>query len=133
MLSGLVHNRQVLVVMLVAVIFMTTAGGALSSHMMMQDGAMMQDCPFMGVAALCNMSPLQHMAAWQTMFASTAPQLTALLILLVLSTVLSRFLDDFLVRRRSRPRLIFYIKSEVEIFDHVRLALARGLIHPKIY
>ncbi|MBY0473326.1 hypothetical protein K2Q00_03565 [Patescibacteria group bacterium] len=59
------------------------------SMIMGPDGNMtMSNCPFMsGQAAVCNMNPLEHIAAWQSMFTSTFQQNGSTLILLLLAAL----------------------------------------------
>jgi hypothetical protein len=53
------------------------------------DGTMaMSNCPFMsGQAVVCNMNPLEHIAAWQSMFTTTFQQNSSTLILLLLAAL----------------------------------------------
>ncbi len=52
-------------------VLMMNVGGVFSAGMMMDDNGMMHNCPYMGIAALCNMSPLEHLSQWQSMFSAT--------------------------------------------------------------
>lgn len=56
--------------------------------MPMDSGGHMTGCPFMGATAVCNMTPLEHMAAWQSMFTSTPAQAANVLTLLLLAATL---------------------------------------------
>ena len=118
---------------LCAIFVMMSVGGALSSEMMMQDDSMMP-CPYMGVATMCTMSPLEHMAGWQQMFVATAQQFGANTLLLLLALALV-FVT---VRGLFNPRFI-QTKSisrhryRERIFDPLRLAFARGRIHSKAF
>lgn len=126
--------RQKLVLGLLILAFLVIGNaGMVSTGMEMHEGQM-QNCPFMGITAICNMNPIEHMAAWQSLFAAIAPQLTIIGLLLLLSLLLiRRILHDFLKRRPLIKRSSFYYSREVEVFDNLRLAFARGLIHPKIF
>lgn len=126
-------SRRIILSLIVIVFLMVSVGGVLSMGMTMHDGKM-ENCPFMGVTSICKMDVFEHLATWQNMFSSIPQQLTTFALLLLLSLfLLARFLDDFLRHKRSLTRPVFYRFREVEIFDPLRLAFARGLIHPKIF
>ena len=93
------------------------------------------NCPFMGIVAICNMSPFEHIAAWQNMFASIPNQTIVLtLLLLALSFAFSRLLLFAFPRDGDRePQRLFSRAREPRVTDPLRLALARGIIHPKIF
>lgn len=108
-------------------------GGVLASPMTMQDGTM-QNCPFMGVSALCTMSIADHLAQWQDMFASiVSPITTVILLLLIALSIFLGFIEDFRIHKRPLIKFVSHHQREAQIFDTLRLAFARGLIHPKIY
>lgn len=119
--------------MLLTVIVSMTMGGVLSYEMMMSDGAM-HNCPYMGIASLCTMTALEHLSQWQQMFAATAQSLAvfALLLLLVMSAI-SRLVEDLFVSVQSPPRVASRYRYKESIANPLRLALARGLIHPKTF
>lgn len=130
------RGRQVIFVLILTFVLMMTVGGVVSAEMMMdKDGMMMHNCPFMGIAVLCEMSPLQHLMEWQSMFtASAQPLAVILLLLLVLAIALSQFLTRILMDRlHERPAPVFRYRYRQPVFDTLRLALARGIIHPKVY
>lgn len=110
-----------------------TMGGFFSYEMMMQDGTM-HNCPYMGVAALCNMTPLEHLSQWQQMFSATAQQLFTLALLSAFALLVTLFfVKDFFTSIESPPRGMSQYKYRERIFDPLRLAFARGIVHPKVY
>jgi len=97
-------------------------------------------CPLMpGMSSLCQMNPLEHIAAWQSMFAAIPKQydmLASLLLLLVASFAIG----TFLMRRVAYPPPMFtarqkltYRQSNIPFTDSLREALADGILHPKVY
>jgi hypothetical protein len=117
--------------LLVTLVLMMSVGGIFSAQMMMEDG--MHDCPFMGIAALCEMSPLQHLSEWQSMFATTFQQFSTFALLLLLALALTwRFADQFFLPKPTKIFVPRYRYRE-RVFDPLKLAFARGLIHPKVF
>jgi hypothetical protein len=95
--------------------------------------AMQQDCPYMGETGYCNMNVSEHLASWQQLFSTTLEHFSTLSLLPLLTLfVLTYFFVDRLVRRRAEQPLLERWRSR-ELFDSLRLALARGIIHPKLY
>ena len=127
-----VRSRYILVCALVIVVLMMTAGGVLSSGMMMQDGTMV-NCPYMGIASLCKMDVFQHLSAWQQMFVSTVPPFAVFVVLVLIALLLSHFFEDFLAYKPPSAKPLLYHRHSCEIFDPLKLAFSRGLIHPKIF
>ena len=132
MFINTIRSKKVLLSLLIVALLMMSTWGAASLGMTMQDGKMMENCPFMGVPAICNMSPLEHLSAWQHMFASTMPQFIMFALLLLMTVLLSRFFENFLEYKPPTARPVFYHWYEFAVFDPLKLAFARGLIHPKI-
>lgn len=131
----MIYKRNILLIVLLSFIMMMNVGGALSNQIMMEEG-MMADCPYMGVAAICTMTPLQHFSEWQQMFTATAQSMTlmSVLLLLALTAALSGLfrhiaVPNTLIEFRARHRY----RYRENIFDSLRLALARGIIHTKVY
>jgi hypothetical protein len=73
------------VLLLAVFVSATSAGCFLSSDMSMKDGKM-APCPYMGMTAVCNMTPFEHITAWQSAFAAI-PVETAMMLLFVLFTL----------------------------------------------
>lgn len=64
--------KPLFVLAVVAMLLTASFGGA---HVGMDPDmqGQMSGCPFMGMSAICNMTPLEHITAWQNMF-TTLPQ-----------------------------------------------------------
>lgn len=116
---------------LLALLLVMNVGGAISAGMMMDDGSM-QPCPFMDVPTLCNMSPLEHMSEWQSMFAATVQQFATTSLLLVLTLAVLWYFAGFLFVPK-RTELLPRFRYRERVFDPLRLAFARGIIHPKVF
>ena len=101
----------------------------------MNSKGQMANCPFMGVTAICNMTPFEHIAAWQSMFTSIPQQSTGLTLLFaLLSFALARLFIVHLARDADETtQRVSYFDREPTVFDPLRLAFARGIIHPKIF
>lgn len=128
-----VFGKKMVFLVLIAVILTMTVGGFYTAEMMTMDGGMMHNCPFMGVPALCNMTPLAHLAEWQNMFSTTVQQMTLISLLLLLAfAVVWHFVRDLFVPKRTEVFIPRYREAE-HIFDPLKLAFARGLIHPKVF
>ena len=125
------RSREILLPLILITFLMVSVGGVLSSGMM-QDGNMAH-CPFMGITAICNMNALEHLSGWQRLFTMTPHSFTTLILLLLLSFVVGRFVPILLRRKRVPQQPIFYVRYFDEVFDPMKLAFARGLIHPKVF
>ena len=139
MLTSLGHSRHLVLLLFVMVLSMSTMGGVISSEMMLYDGTM-QNCPFMGVAALCQMNPLEHLVAWQSMFSAIATNAANVFLLLLLLTLIllmrivgrlpfKEHLDRLAVRERqyTRHSLAFAHANPLQE------ALSQGILNPKVY
>ena len=125
-------NKKTFFIILLAAVLMMPFGGFLSSEMMMEDGVM-HPCPYMGVAGICTMTPLEHVSQWQQMFTTTVQPMTtfALLLLLAITVFLHVAEKLFVPKRleRFRPR---YRYGE-RVFDLMQRLFARGILHSKAY
>lgn len=99
------------------------------------DGNMaMNNCYMPGMTLICSMTPIQHISEWQRMFTTTIQQMptTVLLLLLALTIGLSQFLIRLLTPKPKEGPIQNYRYRE-RVFDPLRLAFARGIIHPKVF
>lgn len=122
---------------LVLISYLFAGGGGISHSMMMTDHCIdgMTCCPFMGdIASVCNMSPLDHLSAWQNMFAAIPMQRVAILLLLLSALFFMLRFGEYLRLFYPTPQRI-YIRPDPEIatYDSLRRFIARGLMHPKIF
>lgn len=87
---------------------------------------------------MCQMNPLEHIAAWQSMFTAVPSQND---VLLLLATLLALALGALFLANLSTappkviiPRLSFaYYKRYIPIFDPLQEAFSNGILHPKIF
>lgn len=116
--------------------FFAASFGVMHIGMTTDDHGHMHSCPFMGMTAICDMSPLEHVSAWQSAYATIilTDMLGALLSVLVLAfawIVLSGAKPLYIcstvpVRRADYAELLFYSRP-------LKDALMRGIVHPKPY
>ncbi len=94
----------------------------------------MAGCPFMEMTAVCQMSPFEHIAAWQNMFTATANEsaLATLLLLLFAAIVFVRSLyRSFSPEIRA---LSFYRPPKFFLFRHsLQEAFSNGVLNSKAY
>ena len=132
-------TKRLLFSALIVVVLSMSMWGAVSTGMMMQDGTM-QNCPFMGVTALCNMNLLEHLTAWQSMFNAIPASIASVFLLLSLLALV------FLAYGRVRE--LFYESIDslavlVQLYARRSLAFAYanslqqafsdGILNPKVY
>ena len=127
-----VFSKKVAFTLLIAVILMMGVGGVFSSEMMMDDGGVMHNCPFMGMTTICDMSPLVHLSKWQEMFATTVQQVGIALLMLLAMALLPR-VSERLPPSKDRAIPSARYRYKEKYFDPLRLAFARGIIHSKAY
>lgn len=112
--------------------FMATFGGAVSAGMMSMDGKM-SDCPYMGMSGYCTMDVSEHLAQWQQLFSITLEQLFSADLLPLLTLLLLVPFFIFLALRKRTHKFVFQRWRALELFNPLKLAFARGIIHPKLY
>lgn len=99
------------------------------------DGRMI-DCPFTPGVSICNMSPLEMIAASQSMFTTLLqPKDPASLLLLLLSAILALAL---IFKPLSPPRLAFSRavvprREYVPISNALQELFSNGILNPKLY
>lgn len=124
--------------LIVSIIVFFAAGTFGISHLGMTSDAngQMSNCPFMGVAALCDMNPLEHIAAWQNMFTAVPFKGISALALLLLA-----FFAVFLWRDFWNTRWVQSISNHSQYFrnktflirNELQEALSAGILHPKLF
>ena len=93
------------------------------------------DCPFMSI---CTMSPLEHIATWQSMFASIPPQQSSTLALLfVISITLAglfwiTYIFPLLENQKHRPRN-YYTEEYILVPIPVQELFSSGILNPKLF
>lgn len=99
----------------------------------------MSGCPVMGITIICQMNPLEHIAAWQSMFVSVLPKgafgtlaLLLAFLLFVFSTKSS--LGVHLFARLSDQKIIRISKRVISIIRNpLAEAFSNGILNPKIF
>ncbi len=127
-------SMTILAVFILA-LFATLALAGVHTTMMTNGHGNMLPCPFMnGTGSLCQMSIMQHLAAWQSLFIATTPNI------IISFLVLTLFFISFLYKQSEkvsleRARLLsFKIRNTVSLFfDPLRIALSKGILHSKRY
>lgn len=133
-------GKTFLILGFVAFLFLGFFGISHSTMAMGEEGNMtMSNCPFMqGQAVVCKMDPLEHIAAWQSMFTSVPPQDSSILILLLLVALAISFLWTHL-RRPSIDTTYKTTKLFIRRGDYIPLAsplqelFSSGILNPKVY
>ena len=126
-------SKNSFLTLLLVLAFMMNMGGVFSAEMTMKDG-MMTPCPFMGVASLCNMTPLEHVSQWQQMFTTTSQEFATTALLSLLSLVVVFSFVNFLSKPKRTPvRLVSRYRYRERIFDPLQVAFARGILNSKAY
>lgn len=132
------HTRTLFGVLL-AFFFLASYFGAVTIDMPMNPDGTMSGCAMPGMATLCQMNPLEHVAIWQGMFTATANQNDIFAILLIL---LSLALTALFIRSHgshATPKLLTlvpsfaYYKRYVPIGSPLQEAFSNGILHPKIF
>ena len=89
-------------------------------------------------ASLCQMGPLEHVAAWQDMFTAVPNQLDSLAFILLLITALAFGL--LLTRRALYPLIppnfqshLVHQRADTAPFNPLQELFSDGILHPKIF
>ncbi len=129
------------ILLLAGLISFLSLGSFGMSHFAMNGmgGAVASNCPLMpGMASVCNMNPLQHIAAWQSMFTTASPQKTPILALLFLLMFAgARALIGKIKWALEPPLILSWIQIRLANTFVPRYALqeafSNGVIHPKVF
>ena len=124
---------------LLAFFFLTSYFGAVTTDMPMNPDGTMSGCAMPGMATLCQMNPLEHIATWQNMFTAIPSQNDIFTLLLALFALVLGAL--FLRSHRSTappktlvPQFQFlYYKRHIPIVSPLQEAFSNGILHPKIF
>lgn len=141
MLLGIKKYAQILFALFFCFFFLTSYFGVATMDMRMShDGTMASGCPFMpDMATLCQMQPLEHIAAWQSAFEATPNLHTALAVLLLL---LSCVFTAVSLCPRPIPQLRkvllhtsahTYYRRQIPIAHPLQEAFSNGILHPKLF
>lgn len=127
------HLRLVLALSTVALFLVVSIFG-LHATMMTDGQGNMRNCPLMnGIASVCRMDVFEHLANWQTLFVATVSPLAALLsVLFLVLTFPLRSVRELHSLGKNFSR---FSREDFEpnLFNHIQIALRRGILHPKLY
>lgn len=123
--------KPLLVLFLLAYLFVLTMG---AMTMVMDESGDTSSCPFMGEAVICQMGVFEHITIFQSVFRSV-PQESSLILLLsgVLLAVLSLIKKPGLIAQDKFRQFPRTNQSVIATFNKFLLALADGIIQPKLY
>jgi len=123
--------------LLVGVFLFTSIFGLSYMVMDMDSNGVMTRCPFISSeAVICNMSPLEHISAWQNIF-TTLPQkdylelfLFLLLIIFIVYSMWCFFTASGFYRIYN-----YFIQRTKRLFvpDYLQEAFSSGILNPKIF
>lgn len=132
--------RFLLGFVLVAFLSVIFFGASQTMAMEEKSDGTMGGCLFTGMDEICTMKFEEHLAQWQSMFTTTAPQKAlafALLLLLavvfVAVAILKRNLLLLFSYFTTRWRLYIRQNPELSLFNPLREAFSQGILNPKIY
>ena len=131
--------KSLLVLGLVAFLLLGFFGLFHSSMAMGENGNMtIWNCPFMsGQAVVCNMDPLEHIAAWQSMFTSIPSQTGSTLISMLLAALALAFLWTHLWRppidRTVVSTRLFIRRNYISLTSPLRELFSSGILNPKLF
>ena len=121
---------------LIVVLLMGFLGTSHMGMTMGPDGKMtMADCPFMSGSGVCNMSPLEHVAMWQNLFANIPQKLdpVSMLLLIALAVIIlisPRFL--YPPPNKLLTQLRYYSRHKrAPILTLLQELFSDGILNPK--
>lgn len=134
-----IFPKYVLVVVFFAFILLSSVGLFSPDMAMNSDGQMSSNCPFMpGMTSLCQMNPLEHIAAWQSMFSTIPNQQDVLTILLLFLASLAFSL--FLIHKATYPPIISDLRARfvhnwtrTSVTNPLQELFSSGILNPKIF
>lgn len=103
------------------------------------DGKMTMDgCPFMSGTGICNMSPLEHVAMWQSLFAGIPQRFDPTLILLtILASIV--FVRVWMRSLYPPPRVgnkqsrYYVYRKNIPIINAMKELFSCGILNPKAF
>lgn len=109
--------------------------GLANFGMTMSADGHMSGCPFMGMAAVCQMNPFEHISALQNMFLTTAAENTLALLLLTIIATVGWIGNIF--GFRLYPEVRAPLLRRLPIFSFTKSSLeeaySNGILNPKIF
>lgn len=128
--------KRYLVILGIAVFFLVSVFGLPLSGMNM-NGEMI-GCPFMdmGGMSICHMSVFEHISIWQVAFGTIVEQNGLGLLLILLVTILSLVLTNFLELLKNIFSLPFdqrHLRRKISHSAFLSEAFSSGILNPKLF
>lgn len=119
----------------VVALFFAASIGISHAGMSMDENGHMHDCPFMGMTAICQMNPLEHIAAWQSRFATlTVKESLTMMLLALLALAIPALWQRLRVPIVQRTNALRFRESAAPITsNYLADALSNGILHPKVF
>ena len=131
-LTPLLKVRYFLLLGLGAFLFLNLFGLSSFGMSMSSDGHM-SECPFMGVTAVCQMSPSEHISAWQHMFTATTTENTLALLLLICAAVIFAYCLNRQLYPEIRASLLSQPPDPSFFKSPLQEAFSNGILNSKAY
>lgn len=115
--------------------FLLLAGSFGLSHatMNMDMEGNMTDCPFMPGVSICTMTPMEMIAASQSLLSDVTLAQDPFLLLLLAGVLILTVFPSFLSPPRSRIRYRIPKRGLVARFDFLEEAFSDGILNPKLF
>lgn len=111
--------------------------GVTNFGMDMGMSGMMFHCPFANGMSLCDMSPFEHMATWQSMFTSLPRQqdIGSLFLLLLVCFLLFAWKRYRYPPSKNLVRQFLYVryKEYIPLGNFLQEAFSKGILNPKLF
>lgn len=137
--------RKVIALLFLVAVFSTFVFAYLHIKGMAMSEITMPGCPFMDMdsTALCSMSPLEHIEAWQHLLTVTPTTASILLVLLALLIGKKHLYRLRMTAGQSPFILTYYLKRSRDIavpaiytnctYDFHSDLFSQGILHPKLF
>ncbi len=129
-------QKKLLFIALIAFVILSMPASASLAMPVGTDGHM-SGCTFMNGGSICTMAPLEHIAAWQSMFTAAHLKEASLFLNLILITLFSVFLflrrlDTSQLQNKSLYTQRFRY-PRYSIRNELQEAFSSGILHPKVF
>ncbi|MBI4088355.1 hypothetical protein HY418_03175 [Candidatus Kaiserbacteria bacterium] len=130
------RKHKIFIAIVALSFFLLGSFGVLHFGMMQPDGQM-SGCPFMDEGAICQMNPLEHLAAWQSAFTTTIPgkSLASLLLLSLLPFLALQIGRHNFAKDKDSPVQIFRVRYRERLFfpSPLQEAFSNGILNSKVF
>ncbi len=117
-----------------AALFLIVSMPGMAGMLSMDEQGNMPSCPYMSGAAICKMNPLEHVAAWQSMF-TALPSSTGTMAILLFSLLAIVFIRIAWNVNPVELALIYThrFRNKPPIPRALQEAFSRGILNPKAF